>query len=80
MAYDGHINHENYEFTVVGGPSPMSTFSRVLDLRSKDLDLTVYDEHALRTALSGSILEFTYIGGLVPSLTTGHGHVFHPRS
>jgi hypothetical protein len=26
----------------------------------------------------GSILEFTYIGGPVPSLVTSHGQVLHP--
>jgi hypothetical protein len=31
----------------------------------------------LTTINSGSILEFTYIGGPVPSLATAHGQVFH---
>jgi hypothetical protein len=29
-------------------------------------------------APNGYIPEFTYIGGLVPSLITGRGQVFHP--
>ena len=33
--------------------------------------------HTLETAPSGSIPEFTYVGGPVPSLVTGHGQVFH---
>jgi hypothetical protein len=68
MAHDGHIHHENYEFTGVGGPTPVSAFGRVLDLCSEDLDPMVYDRHTLRTTLSGSILESTNIGGQVPRL------------
>jgi hypothetical protein len=37
-----------------------------------------HGRHTLRIALSTSILEFTYIGGLVPSLVTSHGQIFHP--
>jgi hypothetical protein len=66
MAHDGHIRHENYEFTGVGGPALASAFSRALDLRIRDLDPVVYDGHTLRTALNGCILEFTYIGVQYP--------------
>ena len=66
VAHDGHIHHENYEFTGVEGTTPVSVFSHILDLRSRDLDLAVYGRHALRTALRGSIPEFTYIGGQYP--------------
>ena len=52
VAHDGHIHHENYEFTGVEGTTPVSVFSHILDLRSRDLDLAVYGRHALRTALS----------------------------
>ena len=63
MAHGGHIRRENYEFTGVGGPAPMFAFSRIPDLRSGDLDPVVYGRRTLRTTLSGSILESTYIGG-----------------
>ena len=80
MAHSGHIRHENYEFTSVGGPAPASAFIRVLDLSSRDLDPMVFGGHTLRTALSSNTLEFTYIGGLVPSLATSHDQIFHPGS
>jgi hypothetical protein len=66
MAHGGHIHRENYEFTGVRGPAPPSTFSHNPDLRYRDLDPAIYGERTLRTALSGSILEYTYIGGLYP--------------
>jgi len=77
MAHDSHIHHENYEFTGIGGPALVSTFGLVLDLSSRDLDPVVYGGHTLGIALSGSIPEFTYIGGPVPSLVTSHGQVLH---
>jgi hypothetical protein len=80
IAHGGNTHHENYEFIGVRGPAPASAFSCVPDLCSRDLDPAVYGGHTLGTALSGSILEFTYIGGPVPSLATGHGQVFHPGS
>jgi hypothetical protein len=55
----------------------MSTFSHGLDLCPRDLDPVVHGGHTLRTALGGNILEFTYIGGTVPSLITSHGQIFH---
>jgi hypothetical protein len=64
MAHGGHIRHENYEFTDIEGLAPTS--SCVLDLRFRDLDPVVYDGHTLKTALSGNILEFTYIRGQYP--------------
>ena len=36
--------------------------------------------HTLRTPHGGYTLEFTCVGGLVPSLSTGHGQDFHPGS
>jgi hypothetical protein len=36
--------------------------------------------HALGTPHGACIPEFTYIGGLAPSLITGHGQGFHPGS
>ena len=68
MVHGGHIRHENYEFTSVGGPAFTSAFNRTLDLRYGDLDPTVYGRRTLKTALNGSILEYTYIGGPVTSL------------
>jgi hypothetical protein len=32
--------------------------------------------HTLETAHGGCILEFTYVGGLGPSLITSHGQAF----
>jgi hypothetical protein len=79
MAHDDHIYHENYEFISAGGPAPESAFRRAPDLHFGDLDHVVYGGRTLRTALGGSILEFTYTGGPVPSFTIGHDQVFHPR-
>ena len=67
---------KNYEFIGVKGPVPASAFSRDPDLDPRDLDPTVHGGHTLRTALGGSILEFTYPEGPVPSLITGHGQDF----
>ena len=78
MAHDSHIHHENYEFTGIGGPALVSTFGLVLDLSSRDLDPVVYGGHTLGIALSGSIPEFTYIGGPVPSFAMSRGQVFCP--
>ena len=50
MAHDDHICHENYEFTSVRGPAPVSAFSYGLDLRIGDLDPVVYSGHTLKTA------------------------------
>ena len=80
MAHGSHIYHENYEFIGVKRPAPVSAFSRGQDLRPRDLDPVVYGEHTLKTTLNGSILEFTYIGGAVPSLITSRGQIFHPGS
>ena len=77
MAHGGHIHHENYEFIGVRGPAPASTYSHSPNLRHGDLGPVARSEHTLRTALCGSIPEFTNIGGPVPSLITVHGQVFH---
>jgi hypothetical protein len=63
MSHGGHIHHENNEFTSVVGPAPAFAFSHIPDLSFGDLDPAVYGGHTLETTLSGSILEFTYIGG-----------------
>ena len=70
MAHDSHIRHENYEFTGVHGPAPTFTYSHGPNLRHGDLGPVACGEHNLGTALGGSILESTYIGGPVPSLIT----------
>jgi hypothetical protein len=76
MAHGGHIRHENHEFTGIEGPTPTFAFSSSPNLHPGDLDPVAYDGQTLRTALNSSILEFTYIGGPVPSLIIGHGQVF----
>ena len=73
MDHGGHIHHENHEFTGVEGPVPTFAFSHGSDLHLGYLDSVSYGGHTLGTAFSGSILEFTYIGGTVPSLIIGHG-------
>ena len=78
MARGGHIHNENHRSIGVEGPVPTFTFSHGLDLHPRDLDPLVYGGHTIGTALCGSFLEFTYIGGLVPSIITGHGQVFYP--
>jgi hypothetical protein len=78
MAHGGHIHHENDEFTNVGGPTPTSAFSYDPDLSSIDLDPAAYGKHTLETALSGSILEFTYVGAPIPSFTMGRGQILRP--
>ena len=82
MAHGCHICHENYEFISARGTTPTSAFSRALDLRFRDLDPAVYGGHALRTTISGSIPDFTYVGvaSPVPSFATSHGQIFHPGS
>jgi hypothetical protein len=80
MAQGGHIRHENYEFIDAKEPVPTPTLCHGLDLHPGDLDPTVLDGHALKTALEGYIPEFTYPEGPVPSLITGHGQDFHPGS
>ena len=77
MAHGSHIHHETYGFIGANRPTPTSAFNRILDLRPGDLDPAVYGGHTFRTILSDSILEFTYIGRLEPSLITDHGQVFH---
>jgi hypothetical protein len=80
MAYGGHIHLENHGSIGVDGPVPTSTFSHGPDFCSGGLDLAAYDGHILGTTLRGYILEFTYIEGPAPSLTTGHGQASHLRN
>ena len=66
MAHCGHIYHENHEFIGIEGPTATFTFSHCSNLHPEDLDPMAYSGHTLGTALSGSIPEFTYIGGQYP--------------
>jgi hypothetical protein len=77
MAHVNHIRYKNYEFISIEGPALVSTFSHGPNLYPGDLDPVVHGGHTLRTAPGGNILEFTYIGGSVPSLVTSHGQIFH---
>ena len=77
MAHGCHIRRENYEFTDVKEPAPASTYYHDPNLRHGYLSPVARGGHTLGTAPDGSIPRFTYVGGSVPSLVTGHGQVFH---
>jgi hypothetical protein len=62
------------------GPAPASTLSHGLDLHLGNLGPAAYGGRTLETSHGGCILEFTYVGGLGPSLITGHGQAFHLES
>ena len=80
MAHGGHIHSENYEFTSIKGPTPMSSYGHGPNLRHGDLGYVSRHRHTLRTAPGGCILEFTYMGGPTPSLATDRSQDFHPES
>jgi hypothetical protein len=73
MALGGHIRRKNYEFTSIKGPAPTTTHGYDPNLCHRDPGHVAHSGHTLRTAFSGSILEFTYLEGLVSSLTAGRG-------
>ena len=73
MAHGGHIRRKNYEFTSIKWPAPTSARSYDPNLYHGDLGRVAHSGHTLRTASSGSILEFTYPEEPVPSLTAGRG-------
>ena len=75
MARGDHIRHENYEFISVEGPPPTSTHGYDPNLYHRDPGHVAYSGHTLETTSGGSILEFTYLEGLVPSLIAGCGQV-----
>ena len=77
MAHGGHIRHKNYEFISIKGPAPTSAHGYDPNLCHGNLGHIARSGHTLGTASSGSILEFTYLEGLVPSLTVGHGQASH---
>jgi hypothetical protein len=80
MALTGHILLENHAVNHTKGPVPTSTFGHKPDLHLRNLGPVAYGGRALRTIRGGCILEFTYVGGLGPSLITNHSRDFHPRN
>jgi hypothetical protein len=78
MAHGGHIRRENYEFIDVKGPAPASAYSHSPNLCHGDLGPMAHGGHTLETTLDGSIPEFDYVGGPVPSLVSSHGYVLRP--
>jgi hypothetical protein len=76
VASIGHILLGNHAVNHTKGPAP-AAFNRGPDLHSRGLDYVIHDGHTLRTPLGGCIPEFTYMGGLAPSLTTGYNQDFH---
>ena len=73
MAHCGHIHRKNYEFISIKGPAPATARDYDPNLCHRDLGHVALSGHTLRTASDGSILEFTYLEGPVPSLTVDHG-------
>ena len=73
MVHDGHICRKNYEFISIKGPAPATARGYDPNLHHRDPGHVAHSGHALGTTSGGSILEFTYLEGLVPSLTTGRG-------
>jgi hypothetical protein len=67
MALDGHIRCKNYEFTSIKCLAPTTTHGYNPNLYHRD------PRHVAHSVSSGSILEFTYLEGLVPSLTASRG-------
>ena len=59
------------------GPAPAFAFSYGLDLRLGDPDHVARSGHTPETTHGGCVLEFTNIGGLIPSPITGQGQDFH---
>ena len=64
-AHGDRIHHGNPKSIGIEGLAPTSIFSHSQVLHPGDLDPVAYEGHTLGTALSGCILEFTYIGGPV---------------
>ena len=73
MAHGGHIHRKNYEFISIKGPAPATAHGYDPNLYHRDPRHVAHSGHTLGTALGGSILEFTYLEGLVPSLTADRG-------
>ena len=73
MACGGHIHRENYGFIGANGPAPMIARGYDPNIYHRDLGHVAHSGHTLGTTSGGSILEFTYLEGPVPSLTVDHG-------
>jgi hypothetical protein len=63
MAHGGHICHENYKFTDIGGLAPVFAYSHGPNLHHEDIGPMARSGQTLGTAPDGSIPEFTYMGG-----------------
>ena len=77
MVHDGHIRHKNYEFISIKGPAPASARGYNPNLCHGDPGHIARSGLTLGTTFDGSILEFTYPEGPVPSLIAGHSQVSH---
>ena len=73
MAHSSHIHRKNYEFISIKGPTPVTARGYDPNLCHRDLGHVARSGHTLGTTFGGSILEFTYPEGPVPSLTIDHG-------
>jgi hypothetical protein len=80
MATTGHILLGSHMVNHTKGPAPASALGHGLDLHLRNLGPTAYGGCTLETSHGCCILEFTYVGGLGPSLITSHGQAFHPES
>jgi hypothetical protein len=80
MALRGHINCKNYEFTSIKGPAPVTAHGYDPNLYHRDFGHVARSRHTLETISDGSILEFTYLEGPVPSLTADHGQASYSGS
>jgi len=69
----GHILLGNHTVNHTKGPTPVSALGQGPDPHLGNLGPVAYGGRTLGTARGGCIPEFTYVGGLEPSLTTGHG-------
>jgi hypothetical protein len=78
-AHSGHIRHENYEFTAIGGPRPHSpsAASQTIAPRIWTVWSTVDTLSELPLVVAS---QSPYIGRPMPSLITNHGQVFRPGS
>jgi hypothetical protein len=70
----------NHAVNHTKGPALASAFGHRPNLHRGNLGLADYGGRTLGTAHRGCIPEPTYVGGLGPSLITGHSQDFHPGS
>ena len=73
MAMTNHILLGNHAVNHTKGPTPMFALGHSPNLHLRNPSPTAYGRRTLGTAYGGCILEFTYIGGPGPFLTTSHG-------